>query len=183
MQKKKEWSLFRQKYPIVMVILTLIFVVLWIYCWWWPHPVTTIYISRHAEKLNSGSDPALSANGVIRAGNLAHVLKDAGIDAVFVTEFQRTQQTGSPTATQAGTQLTQYSAGDSTAVVNTILANHTGEQILIIGHSNTLDDIAAGLGASGVPELNESQFDRLFVVHRVGSTAHLDRLRYGTETP
>ncbi len=79
--------------------------------------------------------------------------------------------------------VTQYSAGTPQEVVDAILADHIGNRILVIGHSNTVDDIAAGLGVSSISELAESQFDRLFVVHRFGSTTHLDRLRYGVETP
>ncbi len=52
-----------------------------------------------------------------------------------------------------------------------------------MGHSTTVDDIAAGLGVTGVSVLDESQFDRLFVVHIIESVNHLERLRYGVETP
>lgn len=159
--------------PYLLPILAII-IVFWIWCWWWPIPVTTVYISRHAEKLNTTTDTPLSASGKIRATELAHVLKDEDIDAVFVTEFLRTQQTGEPTTTQTGISVIQYNAGTPQDVVDTILADHAG---------NKVDDIPTGLGVSGVSELAESQFDRLFVVHRFGSTAHLDRLRYGTETP
>ncbi|GJM30579.1 MAG: phosphoglycerate mutase [Cyclobacteriaceae bacterium] len=169
--------------PIIMAFLAIIIIVSWIWCWWWPVPVTTVYISRHAEKLNYTSDTPLSPVGEVRALELAHVLKDEGIDAVFVTQFLRTQQTGQPTATESGVNVIQYDAGISQEVVDAILANHIGQQVLVIGHSNTVDDIAIGLGAPGVPELDELQFDRLFVVHRFGSTVHLDRLRYGVETP
>ncbi len=168
--------------PYLLLIFATIIIVSWIWCWW-PNPITTVYISRHAEKLNATANTPLSASGLIRATELAHVLKDEGIDAVFVTEFLRTQQTGEPTATQTGIGVIQYSASTPQDVVDTILADHAGNKVLVIGHSNTVDDIATWLGVSGVSELTESQFDRLFVVHRFGSTAHLDRLRYGTETP
>jgi phosphohistidine phosphatase SixA len=172
-----------RKQPILMAILVVIIIVSWIWCWWWPLQITTVYISRHAEKLNTTSDTPLSPEGEIRALELAHVLKDEGIDAVFATQFLRTQQTGQPTANLAGVNVTQYSASTPQEVVDAILTDHIGNRVLVIGHSNTLDDIAAGLGVSEVPELTESQFDRLYVVHRFGSTTHLDRLRYGVETP
>ncbi len=88
--------------PYQLSILAIIIIVSWFWCWWWPISVTTVYISRHAEKLKATANTPLSASGQIRATKLAHILKDEGIDAVFVTEFLRTQQTGEPTATQAG---------------------------------------------------------------------------------
>jgi len=172
-----------RKYRILVVPLIVIIIVGWIWCWWWPYNVTTVYIARHAEKLNATPDTPLSTAGLYRATELAHVLKDEGINAVFVTEFQRTQQTGEPSALQAGISMTQYSAGTAQNLVDTILQDHAGDRVLVIAHSNTVDDIAAELGVTGVPELSENQFDRLFVVHRFASKAHLDRLRYGEQTP
>jgi len=160
-----------------------IFLVILVWCWWWPVSTTTIYLARHAEKATGSADPPLSVAGQARAQALAHVLRDEGIDAIFVTSFQRTQQTAAPLAAAAGITPIIYDAGSPDQAVDAILADHLGQRILVIGHSNTLDDLAAGLGAAGVPELGEQSFDRLFVIHRFGAAPHLDRLRYGEETP
>jgi phosphohistidine phosphatase SixA len=74
------------------------------------------------------------------------VLGDQRIDAVFVTNLIRTQQTGAPVAVTAGVTPQQYQAADPQSAVDTILADHIGGRVLAVGHSNTLDDIAAGLG-------------------------------------
>ena len=87
------------------------------------------------------------------------------------------------TAAVAGVTPEQYQASDTQGVVDTILTNHAGGRVLVVGHSNTVDDIASGLGATGLSDLGEDQFDRLFVVHRLANVAHLDQLRYGVETP
>jgi broad specificity phosphatase PhoE len=168
-----------------LVAALLLVAVVWISirCFWLPVQVTTVYIVRHAEKAGGGADPPLSAAGRARAQELVHVLGDEGIDAVFVTEFVRTQQTGAPMAASAGLAAQQYPAGDAAGVAATILADHAGERVLVVGHSNTVDDVAAALGAGGLSDLAEDQFDRLFVVHRFSSVAHLDRLRYGVATP
>jgi len=183
MSKDKDPMVGNRKMPVLIALFAIIFIAIWIWWLWWPYPITTVYLSRHAEKLNATVNTPLSAAGELRAGKLAHVLKDEGIDVVFVTEFERTQKTGEPTALQAGVAMIQYDSGAPQDLVDTILADYAGEQVLVIGHSNTLDNIAAELGVSGVPELNETQFDRLFIVHRFGSSAHLNRLRYGLETP
>lgn len=155
----------------------------WIRCFWIPVPVTTVFVVRHAERQDGGSNPPLSSAGTARAATLAHVLRDERITAVFVTEFVRTQQTGAPAAAQAMVTPIQYLASNPADAVNQILANHAGGRVLVVGHSNTVDDIAAGLGATGLTELADNQFDRLLVIHRFAGAAHLDRLRYGAETP
>jgi broad specificity phosphatase PhoE len=144
---------------------------------------TTVYVVRHAEKADNTANPPLSAAGQARAQELARVLGDDEIDAIFVTSFIRTQQTGAPVAAANGIQVEQYPAGNAQSVVDTILADHVGDRVLVVGHSNTVDDIAAGLGAGGLSDLGEDQFDRLFVIHRLGNVTHLDRLRFGAEAP
>jgi len=148
-----------------------------------PTGVTTIYIIRHAEKLNATPDTPLSSAGLVRAQVLAHVLKDAGISAIFVTEFLRSRQTATPLASANGLTPIKYPATTPATAIGKILANHVGGRILAIGHTNTVDDLTAGLGAAGVAEMTETQFDRLFVVQRTSAGVFLQRLRYGVATP
>lgn len=147
-------------------------------------PATTVYLVRHGEKADSSRDPELSDAGHARARSLAHVLTDAGIDAIFVTDTQRSRQTAAPTAAATGLTPTQYDARDAAALAATIAADHAGQQVLVVGHSNTLDDIAAAFGVTGLADLEESQFDRLYVVRRsAGGHSELAPLRYGAPTP
>ena len=142
---------------------------------------TTIYIVRHAEKADNSADPSLSADGLTRAKELIHVLADETIEAVFVTRFLRTQQTGAPIAAAAGVTPKQYTGTQD--LVNTILSDHLGGHVLVVGHSDTADDIAAATGIPGLSDLNEHSFDRLFVINVLADGAHLIRLRYGVKTP
>ncbi len=143
---------------------------------------STMILVRHAEKA-AGGDPPLSAAGQTRANLLCHMLQDENLSAVFVSNTQRSEQTGQPTATGQGLALTQYNATDGTALAATIRANHSRKTVLVVAHSNTVDDIAGALGASGVSELPESQYDRMFVITRSWCTTRLTRLRYGVSTP
>ncbi len=43
-----------------------------------------IYLTRHAEKAATGTDPVLTAEGKIRAQNIAATLKKAGITSITV---------------------------------------------------------------------------------------------------
>ena len=155
----------------------------WRCCWrWWPCPVTTLLLIRHADPEDDGStDPSLSTAGEARAQELIHVAGDAGISAIFVTEFQRTEETGQPLADHLGLTLTPYSAFDSPGLVNTIIANNAGDTVLAVGHSNTVPEIIELLGGGTQPVIASTEFDRLFVTTR-NCRGHLRtvRLRYGT---
>jgi len=146
-----------------------------------PTAVTTVYIIRHAEKADNGGDPPLSPEGVTRAEELTHVLADAGIDAVFVTKTLRSRQTGEPIAKRLNLEPIDYDGAEE--LVRRILARRPGGRILVVAHSNTAREIAGLLGVQGLPELEEKSFDRIFVVHRAGDVACVDRLRYGAPTP
>lgn len=160
---------------------TLVTAVVWILiCVWVLVTVTPVYIVWYGERQDSGLNSAFSSAGVARASVLAYVLRNEGITAVFVTEFTRTQQTGAPVAAHTNVNVIQYPSSNSQNVADQILANHSRGRVLVVGHSTTVDDVAASLGASVISDLSEDQFDRMLVVHRFGTTAHLDRLRYGT---
>jgi broad specificity phosphatase PhoE len=143
---------------------------------------TTVVLIRHAER-GAGNDPPLTAAGQARATLLAGMLQDANLGAVFVTDTLRSRQTGTPAAQGAGLALTQYNANDAAALAATIRASHPGRTVLVVAHSNTVDDIAAALGAAGVAELTDTQFDRMFVIMRTWCGTRLLRLRYGASTP
>lgn len=143
--------------------------------------VRTVILVRHAE-VNSGINPALSPPGQQRAILLARMLRDINLKAVFVTEFQRSVQTGTPAADMAGLTVTPYSHGDPAGLVATVNTAHKKGTVLVIAHSDTVDDIAAGFNASGAGTLASGQFDRMFLIIRsLGTT--LTRLRYGASTP
>lgn len=143
---------------------------------------TTVVLVRHAER-GAGNDPALTAAGQARATLLAAMLQDAALSAVFVTDTLRSRQTGTPAAQGAGLQPTLYAATDAAALATAIRTAHAGRPVLVVAHSNTVDDIAAALGAAGVSQLTDSQFDRMFVIARSWCGTRLLRLRYGALTP
>src|SRR6185436_2612241 len=58
-------------------------------------PVTTVILVRHAEKVidPNNSDPDLSPAGQARAQEIVRIFSDAGINAIYATQYRRTQQT------------------------------------------------------------------------------------------
>ncbi len=151
---------------------------------------TTIIFVRHAEKevpgdMTGADDPALSAAGRARAAELARQLVDAdvvaGVDAIYSTPYKRTQETVAPLADALQLPINIYDANDRQTVLDDILKEHKGKIIVIVGHSNTLPELIANLGASKkVPEIDEDEYDNIYVVSIpwFGKTKTI-RLRYG----
>jgi len=146
--------------------------------------MATVYVVRHAEK-QTGDDPGLTAAGRERARQLAHVLEDAGIDAVFSTDWARTRETAAPVAAAAGLSPQFYASADEVAgaIRRQSGGEAGGDTFLVVGHSNTLDDVAASLGVTGLSDLDESEYDHLYVIHLHPSGAFLERLRFGAPSP
>lgn len=147
---------------------------------------TTVIFVRHAEKaLTPTDDPALSQAGEVRAAELARQLVDAdvvaGIDAVYSTPYRRTVQTAQPIADALDLPINEYDPDDNEAVLATILKEHKGKIILVVGHSNTVPELIADLGAhKGVPPIAEGEYDNIYLVSIpwFGKTKTI-RLRYG----
>ena len=155
---------------------------------------TTIIFVRHAEKATSADDdPSLSDAGKERAGELTRQLVDAdvirGIDAIYATQFRRTQETAAPLADALDIPIHTYDAEDMESVLDEIVRDYKGRIILVVGHSDTLPTLMANLGASKrVPPIADGEYDNIYIVSIpwFGKTKTI-RLRYGTpyvpETP
>jgi broad specificity phosphatase PhoE len=147
---------------------------------------TTMIFVRHAEKDSlTADDPGLSPAGQRRAAELARQLVDAdviaGVDAIYSTPFKRTLETAEPVAAALGLEINRYNPDDNEAVLATILKNHKGKIILVVGHSNTVPALMADLGTSTrVPPIAEFEYDNIYVVYIpwFGKTKTI-RLRYG----
>lgn len=125
---------------------------------------TTVYIVRHAEKVNETDTTDLTPAGYARAAALADTLANRGIDSIFSTPYPRTRQTGQPLATRLGVPVVDYPAKSTEAITQRInrMRNKT---VLVVGHSNTILEIARGLGAKpAMTRIESGDFDNLFQV-------------------
>lgn len=153
---------------------------------------TTIIFVRHAEKaIDPGGDPGLSEAGEARANELARQLVDAdvvaGVDAIYATQFKRTQETAQLVAAahkdklQKDLLVNTYDAADTETVLEEILKNHKGKIVLVVAHSNTVPELIANLGASKkVPPIADGEYDNIYIISIpwFGKTKTI-RLRYG----
>lgn len=132
---------------------------------------TVVVVVRHAEKsTDDPKDPSLSEQGIARANKLAEVLKDAGVKAVYTTQYKRTQQTGLPTATQSGLQVEVRPATKENAksyssdLLREIQKKHKGQTVLVVGHSNTVPEIVKDITGLDVTAIGENEFDRVYLI-------------------
>jgi broad specificity phosphatase PhoE len=141
-----------------------------------------VIVVRHAERADGGTaapgtamtganDPELSAAGKARAQALAAMLKDAGVTAIYTTEYTRTKDTAAPLAAALKVTAEIVSARDQAALITKIKA-HTSGAVLVVGHSNTVPAIIKALGGADV-SLAETEYDSLFFVAPGGVTTRI----------
>ena len=135
-----------------------------------------VVIVRHAEKAtNGGNDPDLSSAGQARANELARILKDSGITAIFTTEFKRTQETAAPTATSAHLTPTVVAAKDTAALVAKL--HQLNGNALVVGHDDTIPNIVKALGINSSISIPGTDYSELLIVI-LGDKPELFRLHY-----
>ena len=145
-------------------------------------PLTTVILVRHAEKKiePNNADPDLTPLGESRAQELVRMFGDAGINAIYATQFRRTQETVKPLADRLALPILTVDSKQTQELVRQILTDHRGQTVLVSGHSNTVPEIITALGGPKVQEIPDSDYDNLFVVtcYRFGK-AKVVRLKYG----
>jgi broad specificity phosphatase PhoE len=123
----------------------------------------TVFVVRHAEKGPDEPDPSLTAAGAARASALAHALGDAGVTRIFVSQFKRTQETGSPLAARLGITPTVVDARDVAGLVAQLRALPAGTRAVVVSHSNLVPPIVERLTGQQVGDLTDADYDRLYV--------------------
>ncbi|HEX3818224.1 MAG TPA: phosphoglycerate mutase family protein, partial [Chthoniobacterales bacterium] len=97
-----------------------------------------VFLVRHAERADASrqpeKDPDLSEKGKRRAEALARELRDAGITAIYTSEYKRTQETAAPLARSLGIMPAIFPAKESAALIRK-LKSESGNA-LIVAHSN-----------------------------------------------
>lgn len=147
----------------------------------------TYYIVRHAEKAqaagNTGmfttADPPLTEKGAQRAEALKDKLQPKNIKYIFSTNTTRTLTTAAPLSNAIQVKPVTYGPAPDAAFINKLKNIH--QNTLIVGHSNTVDDIVNGLcGQVKVPgDLPESQYGDLFIVKKKGKQYHFIQQHFG----
>ena len=153
----------------------------------------TVYLVRHAERADEPrQDPPLTEKGSARSQDLARILANANVKAIFTSQFLRTKQTAEALAKQTNVPVTSISLSlnpsnsrmiseQSTAEVANQILERGGESVLVIGHSNSIPDVIKMLGGDVTPVIDEKKYDDLFVVTVYGKgKAKVAHLKYGS---
>jgi len=174
----------RLKTIVVFSMLVLVFgaVVVFGYFSTFNRPLSTIILVRHAEKKiePNNPDPDLTTEGGARAQEIARMFGDAGINAIYATQFKRTQQTVKPLSDRIGVAPTILDAKQTDELFNRLLTNHRGQTVFIAGHNNTVPALVSALSGETYGVIPESEYDNLYVVtiYRFGKAKVL-KMKYG----
>ena len=123
----------------------------------------TLYLVRHAEKQTDGSrDPNLTEAGEQRAKFLAAWLKDKEIEDIWSSGYRRTVGTAQPLASELGLLLNIYDPGNPSELVERLLDRQ--DNALVVGHSNTIPELARMLCGCAIADIDESEYDRLIMI-------------------
>lgn len=150
----------------------------------------TYYVVRHAEKaipsagptMSTPNDPPLSDAGALRAQALKDRLKDKNIASIYSTNTIRTRSTAEPLRSVLGLTIQTYGPMPDSAFM--ALLKSVKHNTLIVGHSNTVDNIVNGLtNTATIPaDLQDSEYDNLFVItykRFLGTHITCQRHKYG----
>jgi len=125
---------------------------------------STIYLVRHAEKMDDSKDPHLSEEGKQRARSLVTVLKDSAISTVFSTDYKRTRQTAAPVSEAMNLTTELYDPRDNSPLIRK-LEMLSGGNALVVGHSNSTPALVNQiLGIEKYESLGHEEYNKLFVL-------------------
>jgi len=122
----------------------------------------TVFLVRHAERLDDSPNSPLNDVGRERVEKLRTLLADVGFTHVHSTNLTRTLDTARPIAEDDGVELIIYSPGELEQLAETIRA--TPGRHLVSGHSNTTPQLAEALGGDPHGPIDHMEYDRLYII-------------------
>lgn len=144
--------------------------------------LSTVILVRHAEKNDhpAGGDAGLNTLGLLRARELARVLSDAGVRAVYASQFWRAQLTAEPLARAIGDSVRVYDANHLEDLARRVRAEGQGRTVLIVGHGDTIQGTIEALIGTTLPAKEAVPYDRIWILTLgPGADWKLVRMRYG----
>ena len=140
---------------------------------------TTYYIVRHAEKEGASmmSDPPLTAEGEKQALDLKNFLEHKNIKAIYATNYARTLATAKQIRLTFNIDVKIYDPRKLNELVAELKQIRDGD-VLVVGHSNTVDDVVNGLvGEEKIKDLNDDEYRNVFMVRKKGNSYSFERMK------
>ena len=156
----------KMNYTIVYrIFLILVMVVSGLYSFAQKNEITTIILTRHAEKnVNEGDDPSLSIAGRIRANKLATLFPNAKPSEMYATPYKRTNETLEPWAKANGLTIKKYDASKLAEFADQ-LKEMKGKTVVVAGHSNTTPALANLLiNEDKYKQQPDDEYNKIFVI-------------------
>jgi broad specificity phosphatase PhoE len=132
----------------------------------WADDNFSIYLVRHAEKQSQEENPSLTSCGLLRAKQLASLLSQANIKAVYSSSYQRTRQTAHPLASLNKLAVKNYNPKHLPQLA--LQLKKRKENALVVGHSNTTPLLTELLSKQKVASMTEEDYQFLYQVQFTG---------------
>jgi len=121
----------------------------------------------------------LSKDGKARAARLAEMLRNSGVEAIYVTDFARTRETAMPVSRELARELTIVPKGDPQELVQRLRKEHAGQAVLLVGHTDTLPGLIKAFGYAGEIKIDAQDYGNVFILTpKAEGAPALLRLRY-----
>lgn len=131
--------------------------------------ISTVIVLRHAEKLEASDDTPLSPQGTARAERLAAMFGGAtetgAVGAIYSSDLRRARDTAAPLAARLALPVVTLPPGDVEALLARLRREGRGRTSVVVGHSNTVPQIVAGLtGGRFEVVVEPDDFGSVFIV-------------------
>lgn len=135
--------------------------------------VSTFYFIRHAEKDRSNpdnKDPELNQAGLGRAIRWAEVFDPVPLDAIYSTNFERTEMTAAPTVVKKDLVLQYYDL--NVLEIELFKETNLGKNVLVVGHSNSIPEfVNKMIGEEKYTSLDDYDNSSVFIVRIINGKA------------
>jgi broad specificity phosphatase PhoE len=170
--------------PVWVTMLAVVFALVVAFMVYRSAATTVVVLVRPVDKeAGTIDDPPLSEAGEQRAERLAEMLGDAtgvaGIDAIYVSDARRAQQTAAPLVDRLGKHAVIIKGTDAEAAASEVTHGHDGGTVLYVGSSSTVPQLLRELTGLDIDSAAESEHDTVYVVSiPTYGQARVLRLRY-----
>lgn len=124
---------------------------------------TTYYFIRHAEKVDNSKNPDLFETGIERAKLWNEIFSEINLDNIYSTDFNRTLQTASPTATNKKISIIKYNP--NAIDIESFKKETLGKKVLVVGHSNSIPNFVNQIiGQKIYFDMDDVTFGNLYIV-------------------
>src|SRR5260370_4434374 len=91
------------------------------------------------------------------AQELVRMFGDAGINAIYATQYKRTQQTVKPLADKLGLPVNQVNAKSTADLLAQIRSRNSGQVVFVAGHNKSVPENISRLGGPTFPTIPETE--------------------------